>query len=50
MEAPFFSDCEGVGGESREDGQKRVEDAQEIVEDGVREPPDWLPDGWIMEV
>ncbi|XBI88280.1 hypothetical protein VPH35_026265 [Triticum aestivum] len=33
------------------DAQKKVEDGREMVEDGgVREPPDWLPDGWIWEV
>ncbi|KAI4968081.1 hypothetical protein ZWY2020_005429 [Hordeum vulgare] len=47
MEDPFFSDREGVG----KDAQKKVEDARQTVEDdAVREPPDWLPDGWIWEV
>ena len=44
-----MEDREGVGGESPEGGQKREEDAREMV-DGVTEPPDWLPDGWIWEV
>ena len=50
MEDPFFSHREGVGGESADDAQKSVEDAQEILEDGVTKPPDWLLDGWIWEV
>ena len=27
-----------------------VEDVKEKVEDGMEEPPDWLPDDWIMEI
>ena len=29
---------------------KLLEDVKDKMEDGVVEPPDWLPDGWIMEV
>uniref|UniRef100_A0ACD5Y4S2 Uncharacterized protein n=1 Tax=Avena sativa TaxID=4498 RepID=A0ACD5Y4S2_AVESA len=29
---------------------KVPEDVQEKVEEDVEQPPDWLPDGWIMEV
>ena len=27
-----------------------VEDVKEKVEDGMEEPPDWLLDGWIMDI
>ncbi|XP_044434029.1 uncharacterized protein [Triticum aestivum] len=27
-----------------------LEDLKEKLEDGMEQPPDWLPDGWIMEV
>uniref|UniRef100_A0ACD5YAH2 Uncharacterized protein n=1 Tax=Avena sativa TaxID=4498 RepID=A0ACD5YAH2_AVESA len=43
----------GMKGSSTTDEGMEVkvpEDVQENMEDDVEQPPDWLPDGWIMEV